>query len=110
MKEVGLNTQCKPRNLKPILGKLSLCLFPAVPGMAILGMWTVPADWHAEPFGPLFRGLILGILVSVFNVLFASVSIMMGERPRWPAITGLAVNSPPVLLGIILLYAALNNI
>jgi hypothetical protein len=111
MKEVGVNLQSKPQKPKAILGKISLWLFPVAPAMVVLSMmWGAFEDLHGEEaWGPLLRGLLVGSSLCIFNVLFASVSIMMGERPRWPALTGLALNFLPALLGVRFWYAILSG-
>ena len=76
-------------------GIISLCLLPVPPGLMVFFFLTAPADLEGEAkWGPLVAGLLFGSLVCILNVLVASISIVKGERPLWPAITGLALRLP----------------
>ncbi len=89
-------------------GIISLCLLLVAPGLVVYFLLTAPADLEGEfALGPLLAGISFGSLVCILNVLVASTSIAKGERPRWPAITGLALSFLPALWGIIVWSEAL---
>ena len=56
--------------------------------------------------GYALQGLYYGSYLCILNVLIAFIGIGTGERPRWPAITGLALSFLPALGGIYLLCGA----
>jgi hypothetical protein len=99
-----------PENLlkrKATFGKISLALLPVAAGLVVYFPLTIPAEISGETaFGYALQGLYYGSFLCILNVLIAFVGIATGERPRWPAITGLSLSFLPALGGIYLLCGA----
>jgi hypothetical protein len=103
MESTPENTQ-KP---KTTFGKISLALLPVAAGLVVYFPLTIPAGLTGERAGGYaLQGLYYGSFLCILNVLIAFVGIATHERPRWPAITGLALSFLPALGGIYLLCGA----
>lgn len=87
---------------KAIFGSLSLLVFcGAVFVILFFGLTDPPSGYSGEQaLGRLLRGLVLGCNACVLSVAYAITGLIRRERPRWPAITGLALGLLPALGGL----------
>ena|SRR5580692_1288030 len=87
---------------KAIYGYLSLFVFGVAIAICAFFLLTASSSGYVgdEGFGYVILGFILSCSACIVSVCIALVGLWRRERPRWPAITGLALSGLPALAGI----------